>query len=130
MNIEAFLAAPVIVQAHALAAIGALGLGAVQFTAPKGTIPHRTFGYLWVGLMVFTAISAIFIRQINDGAFSWIHILVPITLFGTIELAVRARRGLTAKHRTSALVLFFAALTIPGLLTLTPGRLGHAVFFS
>ncbi|MGJ3232990.1 MAG: DUF2306 domain-containing protein [Oceanicaulis sp.] len=129
MNIDAFLAAPLLVQSHAVAASAALLLGAVQFIAPKGTIPHRTLGYVWCVLMGFTAISAVFIRDINDGGFSWVHLLVPITLFGTVELAVRARRGLTAKHRASALVLIVAALLLPGLITFLPGRLMHAVMF-
>ena len=129
MNLDAFLGAPWHIQLHALSALSALGLGIVQFTAPKGTIPHRTLGYIWVTLMVVTAVSAFFIRSRPDGAFSWIHILIPITLFGTVDLAVRARRGLTNKHRTTAFVLFSTALVLPGLFTLAPGRLMNAVVF-
>jgi len=129
MNIEAFVQAPWHIQLHALSAIGALGLGAVQFLAPKGTIPHRTLGYVWIVLMAITAITAIFIRQINAGQFSPIHLFVPLTLYGVVELAIRARRGLTGKHRTSALTLFFAALILPGLFTFLPGRLMWGVFF-
>lgn len=129
MNIELFFTAPWHVQLHALAAMGALALGVVQFTAPKGTLPHRTLGYVWVALMGTAAITAIFIREINDGAFSWIHILIPITLIGVVELAIRARRGMTVKHRASALVLFLAALLLPGAFAFTPDRLMHVVLF-
>lgn len=123
MNLEPLLSAPWHVQLHAFSAICALGLGLVQFTAPKGTIPHRTLGYVWVALMVTAAVTAIFIREINDGSFSWIHILIPVTLFGVVELSIRARRGLTAKHRVSAFGLFFAALLLPGAFSFLPGRL-------
>lgn len=129
MNPELFFAAPLVIQTHALAAMAALALGIVQFTAPKGTIPHRTLGYVWVALMGYAAISAIFIREINDGGFSWIHLLIPVTLLGTVELAIRARRGLTNRHRRTALVLFVAALVTPGVFTFMPGRLMHAVVF-
>lgn len=129
MNVDAFFAAPWHVQLHAIAAIGALGLGVVQFSAPKGTIPHRTLGYVWVLLMATTAITAIFIRQINDGAFSVVHIFVPITLYGIVELSIRARRGLTGKHRSTALGLFAGALIIPGLISFIPGRLMNEVVF-
>ena len=129
MDLALFWSLPLIVQTHALAAIAALGLGAVQFTAPKGTLPHRTLGYVWVGLMVTAAVTALFIREVNDGRFSWLHLFVPITLFGVVELSIRARRGLTNKHRASALWLFFAALMIPGAFTLMPGRAMHQVFF-
>ncbi|WP_158272029.1 DUF2306 domain-containing protein [Marinicauda salina] len=129
MNIEAFLAAPWHIQLHALSALAALGVGAVQFGAPKGTIPHRTLGYVWVGLMVATAVTAIFIRQLNDGAFSWIHIFVPLTLFGVVELSIRARRGLTGRHRNSALGMFLGALLVPGALSFLPGRLMWETLF-
>lgn len=129
MDLALFWSLPLVVQAHALAAIAALGLGAVQFTAPKGALPHRTLGYVWVGLMVTAAVTALFIREVNEGRFSWLHLFVPITLFGVVELSIRARRGLTNKHRASALWLFFAALMIPGAFTLMPGRAMHQVFF-
>lgn len=123
MNLEAFFQAPWHIQLHALSAFGALGLGLVQFTAPKGTIPHRTLGYVWVLLMASTAITAIFIRQVNDGSFSFIHIFVPLTLYAIVELSIRARRGLTAKHRGTAIGAFLGALLIPGALSFLPGRL-------
>lgn len=123
MTLEPLLSAPWHIQLHVVCAIAALGLGAVQFIAPKGTIPHRTLGYVWVVLMTTTAVTAFFIREINDGAFSWIHLLIPITLYGVVELAIRARRGLTGKHRNTALVLFFAALMLPGVFSFMPGRI-------
>ncbi len=128
MNVEAFFAAPLIIQIHAISAVGALGLGVVQFTAPKGTIPHRTLGYVWVALMAMTAGTAFFIRSHPEGHFSWIHIFIPITLLGIVDISIRARRGLTAKHRAAAITLFIGALVIPGAFTFLPGRLMHEVF--
>ena len=127
MNLEAFFAAPWHIQLHAVSALAAVGVGVVQFTAPKGTIPHRAVGYLWVALMMSVAITAIFIK--TGGSFSWIHIFVPITLFGTVSLIIRARQGMTARHRNLALVLFLAALLLPGAFTVLPGRLMHTVMF-
>ena len=128
MNIEAFLSAPLHIQIHALAAIGALGLGVVQLSAPKGTIPHRTLGYVWVGLMVLVAGTAYFIRT-TSGGFSLLHLLIPVTLVGVAFMTLHARRGNVKRHRTTALVLMIAALGIPGAATLIPGRLMHAVVF-
>ena len=31
--------------------MAAFALGIVQFAAPKGTLPHRTIGWIWVLLM-------------------------------------------------------------------------------
>ena len=123
MSLEPLLSAHWHIQLHVFAALGALALGLVQFTAPKGAIAHRTVGYAWVTLMVITAVTAIFIREINGGAFSWIHILIPITLFGVVGLVVAARRSLTGRHRRAALVLVFAALLIPGAFSFMPGRI-------
>ncbi len=128
MNMDAFLAAPLTIQIHALAAIGALGLGAVQCVAPKGTIPHRTFGYVWVGLMLLVAGTAYFIRG-PGGGFSLLHLLIPVTVLGVIGLSVAARTGRVTRHRTAALILMVSALLVPGAATLIPGRLMHAVVF-
>ena len=128
MNIEAFLNAPLHIQVHALAAMGALGLGVVQFSAPKGTIPHRALGYVWVGLMLTVAGTAYFIRG-ESGSFSLLHLLIPVTVIGVVFLTLHARRGNVSRHRFLALVLMIAALGIPGAATLIPGRLMHTVVF-
>lgn len=121
MNIDAFFAAPWHIQLHAGSAIAALGLGAVQLIAPKGTLPHRQLGYVWVGLMLLVTVTAIFIR--HNGSFSWLHILVPVTLFGVAGLIWQARSGRISQHRRTVLMLFFAALIIPGAFSFLPGRL-------
>lgn len=128
-DFAAFGRAPWVIQLHASAAIGALVLGTVQMFAPKGTIPHRTVGYVWAVLMVTTAISAIFIRQINGGNFSFIHIFVPLTLLSVYGMIANARRGLIGKHRNAVFGAFFGALVIPGAFAFMPGRLMHTMLF-
>ena len=51
MNLQAFLDASPVIQLHALAALAALLLGAVQLFGPKGSLPHRWLGLVWAGLM-------------------------------------------------------------------------------
>ena len=48
MSLEPLLAAPLATHVHAFAAMAAFALGAVQLAAPKGTLPHRTIGWIWV----------------------------------------------------------------------------------
>jgi uncharacterized membrane protein len=73
---------------HALAAIAAFVLGVVQFAAPKGTLPHRTIGWIWVLLMLGVAISSFWIHQIRLwGPWSPIHLLSIFTLI-TVPLGV------------------------------------------
>ncbi|WP_259989943.1 hypothetical protein [Sulfitobacter sp. S190] len=46
------------IPAHALAALGALVLGAVQLAMPKGGRAHRWMGRLWVAMLGFVAASS------------------------------------------------------------------------
>tara|TARA_R110002073_G_scaffold61392_5_gene154366 strand:- start:5551 stop:6066 length:516 start_codon:yes stop_codon:yes gene_type:complete len=128
MNTEAFLTAPFVVQLHVFSAVGALLLGSIQMFAPKGNLPHRTMGILFVLLMASAAISAIFIRQINGGNFSFVHIFVPLTIIGVFRLVLSARRGDRTGHRGQVMGLFYGALIMPGLLSFIPGRLMYNVF--
>lgn len=127
MNIEAFFGAPWHIQLHAASAIAAVLLGAMQLIAPKGTLPHRQLGYVWVLLMVITATTAIFIR--STGHFSWIHIFVPLTFIFIALLILEARKGLVAAHRNTVLGTYLGALFVPGVISFLPGRLMHTVAF-
>lgn len=128
MNWHYFAEASWVIQLHVVCATGALLVGSVQLLGPKGTLPHRTLGSLFVVLMVFTASTAIFIRQINDGQFSPIHIFVPMTFLGLWGLVRGAMKGDRQRHRQTVRGLFFGALLIPGLFAFIPGRLMYAVF--
>jgi uncharacterized membrane protein len=99
-------------------------------SAPKGTIPHRTVGWIWVMLMLAVSISAFFIHQIRLwGPWSLIHLLAIFTLI-TLAIAVwNAHRHRVPQHRNAMIAIFLGALVIAGLFTLLPGRIMHAVVF-
>jgi uncharacterized membrane protein len=130
MTLAPLLAADPAIQLHAFAAMAAFALGIVQLSAPKGTIPHRTIGWIWVALMLGVSISAFFIHTIRLwGDWSPIHLLAIFTLV-TLPVAVwHARRHNVGKHRLAMLSLFFGALVIAGAFTFVPGRIMHAVAF-
>ncbi len=65
MSLEPLLRAAEPIPIHAFAAIAAFALGLVQFAAPKGTLPHRTIGWIWVGLMATVALSSLWIHTIR-----------------------------------------------------------------
>jgi uncharacterized membrane protein len=115
---------------HAFAAMAAFGLGLIQFAAPKGTLPHRTVGWIWVALMAVVAASSFWIHQIRlVGPFSPIHLLSIFTLV-MLPLGVwYAHRHRVADHRRVMVLTFTGALVIAGLFTLLPGRIMHAVVF-
>jgi uncharacterized membrane protein len=124
-----FNAAPII-QLHAFAAMGAFVLGIVQLAAPKGTIPHRTIGWIWALLMATIAVSSFWIHDLRIvGPFSPIHLLSIFTLVMLPLAILRARRHRVDRHRRAMIGIFFGALVIAGLFTLLPGRIMHAVAF-
>jgi uncharacterized membrane protein len=130
MTLKPLLDAAPVIQVHAFAALAAFSLGLVQLVAPKGTIPHRAIGWIWVALMVTIAASSFFIHQIRLwGPFSPIHLLSILTLV-TVPLAVlHARRHRVVWHGSAMISIFVGALLIAGAFTFLPGRIMHAVAF-
>jgi uncharacterized membrane protein len=130
MNLAPLLDALPPIPLHAIAAMSAFVLGAVQLAAPKGTLPHRTLGWIWVLLMAVVAASSFWIHQIRlVGPWSPIHLLSIFTLV-MLPLGVwRAHRHDVNAHRWTMIGIFTGALVIAGLFTLVPGRIVHAVIF-
>jgi len=130
MSFAPLLQAAPAIPLHAFAAMAAFVLGIVQFAAPKGTLPHRTVGWIWVALMAVVAASSFWIHQIRMvGLFSPIHLLSVFTLV-MLPLAVwRAHTHRVAHHRWSMIFIFTGALVVAGLFTLLPGRIMHHVIF-
>ena len=130
MSLAPLLDAAPAIPVHAFAAMAAFVLGVVQLAAPKGTLPHRTLGWIWVCLMLSVAVSSFWIHQIRlAGPWSPIHLLSIFTLV-TVPLGVwRAHRHQVADHRRIMTLVFSGALVIAGLFTLLPGRIMQAVLF-
>ena len=130
MTLAPLLQASPNIQLHAFAAMGAFVVGAVQLASPKGTLPHRIVGSIWVLLMLVVSISAFFIHELRIwGPWSPIHLLAIFTLV-MLPIAVwRAHKHEVERHRRAMLGLFFGALVIAGLFTFMPGRIMHAVMF-
>src|ERR1700716_4477279 len=100
MTLAPLLNAALAIPLHAFAAMAAFVLGIVQFAAPKGTLPHRTIGWIWVLLMAAVAISSFWIHTIRlVGPFSPIHLLSIFTLI-MVPLAVwRGPQNRAARHQ-------------------------------
>ena len=131
MTLTPLLTAPAVIQIHAFAAMAAFVLGIAQFVAPKGTLPHRTVGWIWVALMVIVALSAIFVHDPRVpalwGNFSAIHLLIIVTLIGVPHAVMAARRHQVSAHSKGMIGVFIGALVIAGAFTFLPGRIMHAV---
>lgn len=130
MSLAPLLNAAPVIQLHAFAAMAAFVLGAVQLAAPKGTLPHRTLGWVWVVLLLVISVSSFWIQGIRLwGPWSPIHLLsvfAPIALVAAV-MAARAHRVRT--HKFAMLSIYAGALLLAGVFTLVPGRIMHAVLF-
>lgn len=130
MSLAPLLAAAPEIQLHAFAAMAAFVLGAVQIAVPKGALPHRALGWVWVLLMLVISGSSFLIHGIKLwGPWSPIHLLsvfAPIMLVLGV-MAARAHR--VRAHRITMISIYAGALVLAGLFTLVPGRLMHEVLF-
>jgi uncharacterized membrane protein len=130
MSLAPLLNASPLIQIHAFAAMGAFALGAVQLAAPKGTLPHRTIGWIWATLMLTVAISSFWIHGIGMvGPFSAIHLLSILTLVTLPAAILAARRHHVETHRKAMTSIFIGALVIAGFFTFMPGRIMYRVAF-
>lgn len=112
----------VAVAVHLMSVLPAVPLGLYILLTRKGGARHRLLGRIWMGLMVSTALSALFIRQLNHGGFSWIHLFVPLTLVSAWAAIAAARAGNIPQHRRRLVGMFLGAMVVPGLFAFMPGR--------
>lgn len=129
MNWKAFTEASLVIQFHWIAALLAFVFGIIMLMRRKGTPSHKVIGRMFIILMLITAISSFWIREINRGGFSLIHIFIPLTLFASWEAIHYIRKGNVKRHKRAVMGMFFGALLIPGLFTFVPGRRMWILFF-
>ena len=116
---------------HAIMAIVAVILGGIQLSMKKGGAIHKLLGRIWVGIMMFVAISSFFIHEIKLwGAYSPIHLLSLLTIF-TLGVGIYyVRVGNVKRHKQTMITLYFFALIVAGFFTLMPGRIMHQILIT
>jgi uncharacterized membrane protein len=130
MSLAPLLDAAPVIQVHAFSAIAAFAIGVVQLSLPKGTLPHRAMGWVWVALMFVVAASSFGIHQLRMiGPFSPIHLLSIFTLVMLPLAVLHAHRHRVTDHRKAMIGLFTGALVIAGIFTFWPGRIMYEVLF-
>lgn len=130
MHFELVAREPLAIQIHLATVIPAFFLGTwLILFSKKGSRYHRALGYSYLSLMTVTAFAAMFIRSLHPGHLSWIHLFIPLTLFGVVSAIWRIQRKDVKGHRAAMLGLYFGGLIIAGALTFYPGRLMYRLFF-
>jgi uncharacterized membrane protein len=127
VTLSPLLNASPLIQVHAFAAMAAFVLGIVQFVGPKGTLPHRAIGWIWVTLLAIIAISSFWINELKIiGPFSPIHLLSIFVLIALPAAVMHARHHRLHRHRNAMIAIYCGALLIAGAFTFMPGRIMHA----
>lgn len=121
-------AAGPVIQAHLAGVALALLIGIVLLIGVKGSLTHRVLGWTWVIAMMAAAVSSLFIRMINHGHFSFIHLLSGWTIIALPMGVAFARRHKVKMHARMMTGLFTGGLILAGLLAFTPGRLMWNLF--
>jgi len=150
MTLEPLLNASPVIQVHAFAGMSALALGAIQIAAPKGTIPHRTFGWIWLALMMVMLLSSPVVHgaKLQDlfgpgvcedadryraAVFTMrcasIHLITVFLIFAVPFGPLLARHGQIKRHRHWMIAFYAAALMIAAGFTADTHRIMHAVLF-
>jgi uncharacterized membrane protein len=120
---------PVLVWAHLLTILVALVLTPYMLLRPRGTKVHRQLGKVWVVAMTLTAAITFFVRVVNPGHFSFIHILSVVVILMAPRVWLTARAHNVAAHRGTVRGLVTGALIIAGYFTFPFNRmLGHWLF--
>jgi uncharacterized membrane protein len=119
-----------IIAIHMSAALSALVLGPIALWARLGRTlhprMHRAAGYVWISMMLTSALSAVFIRDYalpNLAGYTLIHLLIPVTLAGLGLAFWAVLKQKYIAHRKAMQTLYWMACVVPGVFTLLPSRL-------
>lgn len=110
-----------IILLHLSFALLSLAIAPFIFFRRKGTRLHKKLGRIWVVTMAITAISSFWIKEINPGHFSPIHLLSVFVLI-SLCLGIYYIRHRKIERHLSAMIGCFFGLSIAGLFALAPDR--------
>lgn len=114
---------PVLIWPHLLTITVAVALTPVMLLRPRGTRAHRQLGWVWVVAMFSTALLSLFVRNVNHGGFSFIHILSVWTMIQVPVIVWSARTHNVRRHRFGVRAMVTGALLIAGFFTFPFNRL-------
>ncbi|MFM5893240.1 MAG: DUF2306 domain-containing protein [Novosphingobium sp.] len=114
---------PAIIWLHLGTIALALGLTPVLLLRRRGDSRHRLLGWIWAGAMFTTAALTFFVRVINPGHLSPIHLLSFLTIVAVPRLVLQARGHRITQHRRGVRTVVTFALLLAGVLTFPFGRM-------
>ncbi|HTI31284.1 MAG TPA: hypothetical protein VL405_04065 [Sphingomonas sp.] len=120
---------PLTIWGHLATILVAVALTPIMLLRPRGDRLHRKLGWVWASAMLLTAIGSLFVRNLNHGSFSIIHVLSVWTIIQVPIIVWSARTHNVKRHRGSVRGMVTGALLIAGFFTFPLNRLlGHWLF--
>jgi uncharacterized membrane protein len=120
---------PLVIWAHLATILVALVLTPVMLLRRRGDQRHRVLGWVWAAALFGTAFISLFVKVLNPGHFSYIHLLSILTIVQVPLIILYARRHDHKRHRQAVRGMVIGALLVAGFFTLPFGRLlGHWLF--
>lgn len=118
---------------HLLTVLPCVIIGGILLIIKKGTKSHKSFGRIYMILMLFTAFITLFMPA-KVGAtvlnhFGWIHLFSFLTIWTVPTAYLAIKKGNIKAHKRKMILLYFGAIVIAGAFTFSPGRYLHEVFF-
>ncbi len=108
-------------------AILAVFLGLRNIISKKGNYTHKVVGWIWVIAMTYVSISSFWIKSLNEGKYSLIHLL-SIWVLICLVLGIYFIRKKKRKLHYAFMIGNYIGLVIAGVFTLLPGRFFDQVF--
>ena len=121
-NVALLAALPPVIKMHLATALAAIALGAVLMSVRKGRTFHRIAGWVWVSLVMTTAGATLFIRELNHGNWSYLHLFTGWVLLIAPLAVIWAKRHNVARHRRTMEGLFYGGFAINLSIAFIPGR--------
>lgn len=119
---------PPVILVHLAFGLLALTVGAILLAGRKGARMHRILGWGWVVAVGIVAVSSIFIKTLNPGHFTLIHLLSGYVIVALPLAVAAARRHEVERHRRYMTGLFLGGFAVNLLFVLLPGRLVWNLF--
>ncbi|WP_293678741.1 hypothetical protein [uncultured Phenylobacterium sp.] len=128
-DLNLLLALSPVIKVHLAGALLAIILGGVLMTVRKGRRFHRVAGWVWVSTVSVSVGATLFIRELNHGSWSLLHLFTGWTLI-VLPLGVAwAKRHDVRRHSRTMMGLFYGGFAINLAFAFIPGRTLWMVFF-
>jgi uncharacterized membrane protein len=114
---------PAFVWGHIATILIAVTLTPLMLLRRRGDRLHRRLGWIWASAMALTALLSFWIRGLNSGSLSLIHILSAWTLVQVPLIVWAARSHDVRRHRNAVRGMVAGALIVAGLFTFPFDRL-------